>query len=63
MIRQVTTLVKPDYDVDFKLLRKDPSEILSIEESKEDNNLDVNFWMDKFAVAIKERAKMTLDSI
>jgi hypothetical protein len=63
MIRQVTTLIRPDCDVEFMPLRKDPQESLSLEESKEDNNLDITFWMDKLTLAIKERAKKTLDSI
>ncbi len=63
MIRQVTRLIKPGCDVEFMLVRKDPQEILSKEESKEDNDLDITFWMDKLTFVIKERAKKTLDQI
>ncbi len=43
----MAALIKPDCDVEFTLLKKDPQENLSIEESKEEAVPDVTFWMEK----------------
>ena len=44
-------------------VRKDPQDIMSIEESKEDNNLNITFWMEKLSNAIKERTKDKLEKM
>ena len=44
-------------------LRKDPQDFMSIEESKEDNKLDITFWMEKLSDAIKERAKDKMEKM
>ncbi len=63
MIRQVTRLIKPDCDMEFMPLRKDPQDFMSIEESKEEAALDITFWMEKLSNAIKKRTKDKLEKI
>ena len=63
MIRQVTTLIRPDCDVEFVSLKKDPQEIQNIEESKEEAAINVTFWMNQLEVAIKQRAQESLKQI